>query len=321
MYCTVRIGEIIMRKTSLFRHSGPVTGILAMAMATIALYPAHPSTAADIYAHDNLVAWCIVPFDSKKRGPSERAAMLEKLGIKRFAYDWRAEHVPTFDAEIEATKKHGIEFLAFWGSHDEAFKLFEKHGLKPQIWIMLPQPPANLTDQAERVKLAVEKMLPLVERTRKLGCPLAFYNHGGWAGEPENMVAAAKILREQYDAKHVGIVYNLHHGHSHLDRFPAAIALMKPYLLCLNLNGMTANGDRIGKKILPIGQGDLDLQLLKIIQDSGYTGPIGILNHTGEDAETRLKDNIEGLGWLVTQLEGKSAGPKPTPRSWKEPSP
>ena len=42
-----------------------------------------------------------MPFDSKKRGPEERAAMLERLGFKRFAYDWRTEHIPTFDAEIE----------------------------------------------------------------------------------------------------------------------------------------------------------------------------------------------------------------------------
>src|SRR5262245_59245051 len=35
----------------------------------------------DLFARENLVAWCIVPFDSKKRGPEERAAMLKKLGF------------------------------------------------------------------------------------------------------------------------------------------------------------------------------------------------------------------------------------------------
>jgi hypothetical protein len=95
---------------------------------------------------------------------------------------------------------------------------------------------------------------------------------------------------------------------------------MKPYLLCLNLNGMTKDGDKRGMKILPLGQGDLDLQLLKTIRDSDYRGPIGILNHTGEDAEARLKDNLDGLDWLVAQLDGKPAGPKPQPRSWRPPS-
>ena len=35
-----------------------------------------------IFARTNLMAWCIVPFDAKKRGPEERAAMLEQLGFK-----------------------------------------------------------------------------------------------------------------------------------------------------------------------------------------------------------------------------------------------
>src|SRR5690606_5863491 len=69
---------------------------------------------AELFARDNLVAWCIVPFDAKKREPEARAAMLAKLGFKQFAYDWRAEHIPTFDAEIEALHKHGVKLQAFW---------------------------------------------------------------------------------------------------------------------------------------------------------------------------------------------------------------
>src|SRR5436190_24014963 len=62
----------------------------------------------NLFARSNLVAWCIVPFDAKKRGPEERAAMLEKLGFQLFAYDYRAEHVPTFDAEMDALQRHHI---------------------------------------------------------------------------------------------------------------------------------------------------------------------------------------------------------------------
>src|SRR5687768_5938683 len=66
--------------------------------------PGKPAETLDtaIFAKDNLVAWCIVPFDSQKRSPEQRSAMLEKLGLKRLAYDWRAEHIPMFDAEIAA---------------------------------------------------------------------------------------------------------------------------------------------------------------------------------------------------------------------------
>ena len=62
---------------------------------------------------DHLAAWCIVPFDAKKRTPSERAQMLKRLGIQRSAYDWRGEHVKEFEEEILQYKKHGIEFLHF----------------------------------------------------------------------------------------------------------------------------------------------------------------------------------------------------------------
>ena len=65
-----------------------------------------------IYDDENLVAWCIVPFDAKRRTPEQRAQMLVELGVKRCAYDWRDEHIPTFEDEILQYKKYGIEFFA-----------------------------------------------------------------------------------------------------------------------------------------------------------------------------------------------------------------
>ena len=82
---------------------------------------------------------------------------------------------------------------------------------------------------------------------------------------------------------------------------------MKPYLLCVNLNGMVVDGPKRGMMILPLGQGDLELQLLKTIVASGYRGPIGILNHTGEDAEARLQDNLRRSGLAGTAI-GRPAG-------------
>ena len=67
-----------------------------------------------LFSRKNRVAWCIVPFDSKRRGPEERAEMLERLGFTRFAYDWRDEHVASFDAEIDALSRRGIALQAFW---------------------------------------------------------------------------------------------------------------------------------------------------------------------------------------------------------------
>src|SRR6187401_174628 len=127
------------------------------------------AAAQDVFAKSNLVAWCIVPFDAKKRGPEERAEMLERLGIKRFAYDYRAEHIPTWDAELAALKKHGIELTAWWFPatlNDEAkasLALFQRHGVKPQLWVTgggsMTKDPA---EQAARIEQEAARLRPIV---------------------------------------------------------------------------------------------------------------------------------------------------------------
>ncbi len=280
-----------------------------------------------LFEKDNLVAWCIVPFDAKRRSPEERAEMLEKLGIKKFAYDYRAEHIPSWDAELDALQRHGIELTAWWfpGSlNDEAKKtleLFQRHGVKPQLWVSGGgEPTKDAADQQARVEKEAARILTIANAAEPLGITVALYNHGGWFGEPENQLAIIAHLA-RVGVKNVGIVYNQHHGHGQVERFARLLEQMKPHLLALNLNGMTRDGDAHGQMILPLAQGELDLGLLKIIRDSGWRGPIGILNHTSEDAEARLLDNLDGLQWLAPQLDGKPAGEKPMPRSWKKSSP
>jgi sugar phosphate isomerase/epimerase len=276
-------------------------------LAIVLLLASSCSFAAEnLFAHDNLVAWCIVPFDAKKRGPEERAAMLEKLGFTHFAYDWRAEHVPTFDAEIDALQKHHIELSAWWfpTSLDKDAKtildVLEKHNIKTQLWVSCAGGTEPKNDDERRAQIAAEaaRVRPIAEAAAKIGCSVELYNHGGRLGEPESMVSVAEELK----ALNVGIIYNLHHGHDHLARLPEALKKMMPYLHAININGMTADGEKSGKKILVIGQGDLDVSVLKTIQASGYKGRIGILNHTDEDAETRLKANLDGLDKLAPQL-------------------
>lgn len=271
--------------------------------------------AADLFDKPNLAAWCIVPFDAKKRSPEARAEMVAKTGIKRIAYDWRQEHVAEFEREILAYQKHGIEFFAFWGQHDEALRLFGKYKLHPQLWIMMK---GTGETQEAQVKSAAEGLLPILSKAKAIGSQVGIYNHGGWGGEPENMIAVCEYLKKNHGTDNVGIVYNLHHGHSHLDRLPKVLAAMKPWLLCLNLNGMDIAGDTKGRKILPLGVGTQDVKVLRQVRASGYSGPVGILNHTNEDAEGRLLDNLDGLRWLVPQLDDNKPGPRPEYRTWKE---
>jgi sugar phosphate isomerase/epimerase len=300
-----------------------MTRVLPLALA-LALLPcparaADPPPGAKLFDRSNLVAWCIVPFDAKKRGPEERVAMLKQLGFTEYAYDWRAEHLPTFDREVGLLKDNGIELTAVWFPANlgpEARTLLSviaRHKVRPQLWVTMGDPGGK--DQAEKVANAAKVIRPVAEEAARHGCKVALYNHGGWFGEPLNEVAVVEHLK----LPNVGIVYNLHHGHDHLPRFPEYLAAMRPHLLALNLNGTEPDGEKLGKKILPLGTGSLDLKLLRDIAASGYAGPIGILGHTQDDAEARLRDNLDGLAWLRPQLAGTPAGPRPTYRTAPRP--
>lgn len=272
------------------------TSLIALLLAlttALPLFAAEPQ----VLRQENLVAWCIVPFDAAKRTPEARAEMLKELGIKRCAYDWRAEHVPTFEAEILAYQKDGIEMFAFWRTHDKALELFQKYDLHPQIWEMIPQPKAK--DQEAKVEEAAQKLKPLAEQTKKLGLALGLYNHGGWGGEPVNMVAVCQKLREM-GFEHVGIVYNFHHGHEHIADWPETFKLLKPYLICLNVNGMNDNAQ---PKIVGLGKGKHERDMIRTVIEQGYTGPIGILDHRPElDAKESLEENLTGLTTLRKEL-------------------
>lgn len=265
-----------------------------------------------VFARENLLAWCIVPFDDRNRSPQERCEMLLELGIKKYAYDYRAEHVPTFDAEMLAIKKHGIELVGWWfpGALSEEARLIldvlRRHEIQTQLWVSGGgEPTHSAQEQQARIEAEAARIAPIAKAAAEIGCSVGLYNHGGWFGEPENQIAVIEHLK----LPNVGIVYNLHHGHDHVDRFAQLLAMMKPHLYALNLNGMKRDGDKSGHKILPIGEGELDLELLRIIAASGYSGPIGILNHTQENAHQRLSKNLAGLDALLQQLNDSAQQP------------
>lgn len=275
----------------------------------------HAPTPGSLFARTNLMAWCIVPFDARKRGPEERAEMLQRLGFKHFAYDWRDEHVPTFDEEIQAMQRRGISIDAWWfpanlgeTSH-RILETLKRHGVKAQLWVTMGDPAPQSQDQAEKVRAAVAILRPLAVAAAEIGCSIGLYNHGNWFGEPENQVQIIEELR----LSNVGIVYNFHHGHHQISRFSQLFRLMQPHLLAVNLNGMIVNGDKLGKKILTIGQGDQELEMLRVIQHSGWKGLIGIIDHRDEtDSELTLRENLSGLDKMLEDPpKPKAEAPKP----------
>lgn len=266
---------------------------------------------ASVFAKDSLVAWCIVPFDAKARGPVERAQMLKRLGITMLAYDWRDKDIPTFDRELDALNQNGIKLQAFWllsGLDPASDKnvaavlgFLKRRQVRTQLWYMLGTPPEfDGLPQARKVEQAAQAAGWVASEAKKIGCSVGLYNHGGWFGEPDNQIAIIQRLTMD----NVGIVYNFHHGHEQLDRFPGLFPKMLPHLMAVNLDGMRKEGPMI----LTLGEGDRELGMLKIIRSSGYRGPIGILNHREElDAEIGLRRNIEGLKKLLRAMGDEAA--------------
>lgn len=263
-----------------------------------------PLAEAGVFSRDNLLAWCIVPFDASKRSPTERAEMLERLGIRAVAYDYRDEHIDSFDDEIAALRAKQIKLASWWcggvdpreplaGSVGLALETLRRNDVSStDLWVLIQENALEGLSQDEKVELTASAIDKIAAEASTLDGRVGIYNHGGWYGEPENELA---VLME-VEADNVGLVYNFHHSHEHFDRLPGLFEWMAPHLLAVNLNGMTPGAE----KILPLGTGERDTEMLEMIRASGYDGPIGILDHRNEmDAEESLRENLEGLSRLV----------------------
>ena len=262
---------------------------------------------ADLFSGENLVAWCIVPFDASHRTPEQRAAMLNELGISQLAYDYRDEHIPSFKHEIGVLEKHNIELRAVWLWIDpregeilnEASRsildILRETGTETELWVSFPAFVFEGLPDAQQLEKAVNILTVVLQHAEEMGCTMALYNHGDWFGEPENQVRIIQAI----GSDRIRIVYNFHHGHHQVDRFGELLEVMKPYLSAININGMKVEGP----KIITLGEGDREVEMLRTIKDSGYCGPIGILGHTeGEDIRVVLERNLEGLQQLKSQL-------------------
>ncbi|PSR53525.1 AP endonuclease [Adhaeribacter arboris] len=260
-----------------------------------------------LFAKQNLVAWCIVPYDSVKRTPEQRAQMLQELGIKKFAYDWRDQHLPTMAHEIATMRQAGIALKSIWfwvnGSPDQVLdktnefilETLKQQNARTELWLSFNEKYfAGLTNEA-KLKKAVAAVGYINKRAQAIGCTVMLYNHGDWFGEPENQIKIIKALR----TKNLGMVYNFHHAHEQVKNFPNLLKQMKPYVTTININGMRTGGP----KILPLGKGDLEEQMLKEVKASGFSGSLGIIGHTeNEDVKQVLLGNLEGLKQILQNL-------------------
>lgn len=266
----------------------------------------HPQT-PKLFAQDNLMAWCIVPFDSLERSPEERIAMLQRLGIRQYAWDWRQRHIDELPREIELAQKNDIRLRAVWlwidanadsvGALGQANRrvmdAVEEAGIAVEFWLGFHENVFEGLSDEERVERGAALVGFLAEEAKRSGSALALYNHGGWFGQSENQIA----IIERVGDPSVGMVYNFHHAHHEIDRFAENLAQMLPYLKAVSVNGMNPDGP----KILPVGEGSAERAMLHQLRDSGYDGPVALLGHVEDrDVETVLQENLAGLRSLVS---------------------
>jgi sugar phosphate isomerase/epimerase len=167
--------------------------------------------------------------------------------------------------------------------------------LPVEFWVGFNESFFEGLDHPARVAKGADMVAHLRDVARESGSTVALYNHGGWFGEPDHQI---EIIRAVGDSS-VGMVYNFHHAHDQLAAFADFLPRMLPHLRAVNLNGMRPEGP----KILPVGSGTHERDMLRQLVDSGYTGPIGILGHVEDaDAEAVLRSNLEGLRSLARRL-------------------
>src|SRR5690606_2455222 len=160
--------------------------------------------------------WCIVPYDSQRRGPRARAEMLAELGLRRLAWDWRPEHIGQLEAELDALAERGIELTGVWvpavvPDDDDALghidpdvrrilDVLADRELPTQLWTCTefgppgPATPLPPVEHAARVQRTAAHLGPLAERAATAGHTLGLYAHLGWAGEPANLVEVLQVL-------------------------------------------------------------------------------------------------------------------------------
>lgn len=265
------------------------------------------SSAHSLFAMDNLIAWCVVPFDKMERSPQERARMLKELGFTKFAYDWRDQHLSSFPEEVMALKENGIEMVSVWwwidgqsdgllnSSNRQLLSYLDSLDVPCDIWMSFDDRFfENLNDSAKLEK-ATTAIKELHQLAKQANAQLQLYNHGEWFGNPRNQV---RII-EETGLTDIGIIYNFHHAHQQIEEFPELLQTMLPYLKVVNINGMIKDGP----KILTVGAGDNEQQMVAALLASGFKGNIGILGHIeDEDVKLVLERNLKGLEKIASEL-------------------
>ncbi len=288
---------------------------------------------------DQLAASHLVAHDALRRGPRERAQMLRALGVSKIIWDWRDEHVHSFDAELDALRQYQIELSGIWTpspmpaveepDYSSRFGLVSsrintlvteaaRRGQTPDLWTQIafgsPGAPSPVSEQAHRseVARAADHLTGLVRLARGHGMCVVLTNHGGWAGEPRTLIDIVSELGRR-GLGNVGIGFRMQHAHHLIADLDLHLAAMREHLVAVMLSGADAGAELTGRLILPFGAGSRDRWVTHAILESGWHGQLVVHAVGNDDSEARLLDSLEGWEWAVDRFL-RHPRPRPTPR-------
>ena len=281
---------------------------------TAQLLAAHTDADAEVspFAKTNLHVWAYEEYDAIPRTPQERAQLLKELGITKAGFICRnAERVAEFEAYVKAYRSAGIELVAVWTPvhtdqplDEPQIRKFldtvDRHKLRLQWWLTLEEDFDSMPAE-NRVNHAVAQLQPLVQEAIKRNCRLVLYGHGSkrWFTQCENEIAIVERLQTTIPKAPLGIVYNFHQSRDQMDRLPSVFPKLMPHLVALNLNGMRSEGPRI----VTLGEGDHEREMIHTVMESGWSGPVGIIDHKPKvDARMSLQANLDGLQAILKEM-------------------
>jgi len=160
-------------------------------------------TGIRVIFEEQLVAWCIVPsMVASVARRTRRHARDAWLQMVRLRLSRRA--CPSFDAEMEALKRHHVRCLpgGFRRLNAEArliLDVLKRHSLRQvQLWVTGGgEPTRSAAEQQARVASEANRVRAIADEAGRIGCTVALYNHGAWFGEPENQIQIIERLRSR----------------------------------------------------------------------------------------------------------------------------
>lgn len=171
--------------------------------------------------------------------------------------------------------------------------------------------PRTPEEQQRRVEEEARRIKPLAQLASRYGFRVALYNHGGWFGVMDNQAAIIERLHKD-GISNVGIAYSFWHArdelHDDVKQFDRTWKRIQPYVAAIGVSGVSGELESLYPS-----QGNDELGMLRIIQESGWRGPVFILCFNfGVDPATGLRNVLKGIDWLSAELQQSgSGGPRP----------